>query len=89
MAKLKEEGLEVQLGLVDIEDETSIKQFAAVVAEKYSPVSILINNAGFAFKVSFPNLTVSPPAHQSLRMLPQRLRLSRHARPSISTTTAL
>jgi short-subunit dehydrogenase involved in D-alanine esterification of teichoic acids len=56
VAKLKEEGLEVQLGLLDIEDETSIKQFAAVVAEKYSPVSILINNAGFAFKVSFPIL---------------------------------
>merc|ERR1712137_15483 len=49
-ADLKKEGLAVELALLDITDGDSIDSFVKEAEEKFKPIDILINNAGFAFK---------------------------------------
>ena len=54
-ADLKKEGLAVELALLDITDGDSIDSLIPSLKEaeeKFKPIDILINNAGFAFKVS-------------------------------------
>merc|ERR1712137_80230 len=48
--ELKKEGLDVELALLDITDKDSIDSFTKEAEQKFKPIDILINNAGFAFK---------------------------------------
>lgn len=41
----------MELGILDISDKKSIAEFADFIKNKYQKIDILINNAGFAFKV--------------------------------------
>jgi len=48
---LRDKGVEADLGILEITDKNSIESFAQWLRDTYGRVDILINNAGFAFKV--------------------------------------
>ena len=49
--KLKEEGLEPKFHQLDITDTNSIARLKEFLLSKYQGLDLLVNNAGFAYKV--------------------------------------
>ena len=41
----------MDLGILDISEKKSIDSFTQFIKEKYETIDVLVNNAGFAFKV--------------------------------------
>lgn len=50
--ELEKEGLKPKFHQLDITDKNSISKFATYIKEKYGGLDLLVNNAGFAFKVA-------------------------------------
>lgn len=63
--KLRTEGLDVRLLLIDVTGDTSVQQAAAMLAAETPHLNLLINNAGISLDL------VSPPSIESLESVRQ------------------
>ena len=51
--EFRQEGVNVNFHQLDIDDLSSIKNFASYIKEKYGGLDLLVNNAAIAYKVCF------------------------------------
>ena len=88
---LRDKGVEADLGILEITDKNSIESFAQWLRDTYGRVDILINNAGFAFKVRECHLgsegDMCTDRHVYDRALPPSHSTCKRARRPTSTTT--